>query len=145
MRDLKKKKSCEPGFCHNIPVGGAAGRVMLRDLKKKKNCEPGFYTRLRFHLLSIPLREEQIGVALVNEVKTRISLLSQNILGSMWNLPPAGREVLGKEAKVCTWVLYQILPRGSHTLKPEALGLASSWGRGCTRHAAPSMSRPPFR
>jgi hypothetical protein len=112
----------------------------MRDLKKKKTANQAFIPRVRFHLLSIPLREEQIGVALVNEVKTRTSLLSQNILGSMWNLPPAGREVLGKEAKVSTWVLYQILPRGSHTLNAEALGLASSWGRGCTRHAAPSMS-----
>ena len=45
MRDLKKKKSCEPGFCHNIPLGEAAGRVIMRDLKKKKNCEPGFCTK----------------------------------------------------------------------------------------------------
>ena len=50
-------------------------------------------------LLSIPFREETNWVALVNEVKTRTSLLSQNILGSMWNLPPAGREVLGKKQK----------------------------------------------
>ena len=60
MRDLKKKKSCELGFCHNIPLGGAAGRVIMRDLKKKKNCEPGFCTKTS-SLLRIPLREEQMG------------------------------------------------------------------------------------
>jgi hypothetical protein len=56
------------------------------------------YQDFAFSLLSIPLREEQIGVALVNEVKTHTSLLSQNILSFMWN-PPAGREVLGKKQK----------------------------------------------
>ena len=65
MRDLKKKKSCEPGFCHNIPLGGAAGRVMMRDLKQKKNCEPGFCTKTPLPASSaFHMREEQIGLLL---------------------------------------------------------------------------------
>jgi hypothetical protein len=48
MRDLKKKKSCEPGFCRNIPLGGATAGVTMRDLKKKKNREPGFCAKTWF-------------------------------------------------------------------------------------------------
>ena len=54
-------------------------------------------------------------------------------------------EGFGNEVKVSSWLCTETLPRDSHIFNADALGLASSWGRGCTRHAAPSMSRPPVR
>jgi hypothetical protein len=36
MRDLKKKKSCEPGFCHNIPVGWGSWQSHDEGSEKEK-------------------------------------------------------------------------------------------------------------
>ena len=74
MMGWQKKKSWELGFYHNIPLGGQS-LSHDDDLNKKKNCEPGFCTKT-----SLPVFKRATNwVALVNEVKTRTSLLSQNL------------------------------------------------------------------